>query len=97
MNNYNERVNDEADEHARMMQDQRESFMLKCGAPAVTDREMAEIDAMIADGMQKIHDEPLKAKALEKQQLENTRQAIWTVLGLTLLAIVVVYLSWGGL
>ena len=58
MNNYNERVNNEADEHAQMMQDQRkqfkfktcerESFMLKCGAPALTNEEMAEIDSAIA-------------------------------------------------
>lgn len=86
-------ANDRADKHVEMMQEQRKSitdFMIR-------EEEMAEIDSMIREGMQKIHDEPIKTKAIAEQYQSNTKQAVWTVLGLTLVAIIVVYLSWGGL
>lgn len=78
-------ANDRADKHVKMMQEQRKSideFMIR-------EEEMIEIDNALKD-------RPIETKAIAEQYQSNTKQAICTVLGLTLLAIVVVYLSWGG-
>lgn len=76
-------ANDRADNHINMMQSNRKSvseFLL-------TDAEMVEIDNALKD-------RPLETKAIKEFKRSNTRQAIWTIASLTLLAIIVIFLSW---